>query len=134
VEPSSGLVLFDGECNLCDASVRFIYRHDPAGYFRFASLQSAAAARALAAIGATAPPNVETVLLLDGDGLHERSDAALRIAARLRAPWSWLAGLRVLPRGLRDAAYDVVARNRHRWFGKRDLCSLPSDAMRSRFL
>jgi len=72
--------------------------------------------------------------LIDDDGVHTKSDAALRIAARLGWPWSWLPVLRLVPRGLRDAVYDLIARHRYRWFGQADACRLPGPGDRDRFL
>lgn len=132
--PPERIVLFDGYCTLCDGAVRFILERDPAAVFRFAALQSEAAQARLRAAGA---PTVlpDSVLLLDPDGLHARSDAALRIARELRMPWPMLARLASLvPRRWRDALYDLVARRRYAWFGRRDTCRLPTPDEAARFL
>jgi len=135
-EPKQGepaVVLFDGECNLCNGAVQFLLRRDPRGRLRFASLQSPAAARRLA--GARAPQPLPDSLVLIADGaVHVRSGAALRIAARLRWPWPLLCVLWLVPRPLRDLAYDFVARRRTRWFGRRSSCRVPTPAERGRFL
>jgi len=127
------VVLFDGVCNLCNGVVRFVVERDPAGRFHFAPLQSEVA-RALAARHGFDATRLDAVLLVDADGAHDRSSAALRIAAGLRPPWRWLAVLRVVPRPVRDAVYDWIARHRYRWFGRRDTCAVASPALRSRFL
>src|SRR5262249_36623072 len=108
------LILFDGVCNLCNASVAWVIEHDRRGEFRFAALQSAAGKAALAAANAPAVLP-DSIVLLDESGFHTRSDAFLRIVSRLRFPWrlARLGGL--LPRPIRDWAYDRVARNRYRW-------------------
>jgi predicted DCC family thiol-disulfide oxidoreductase YuxK len=127
------VVLFDGLCNLCTGAVRFVLERDARKAIDFASLQSAIARRRLAEAGA----HVElpdSIVLLDAEGVHVRSDAALRIAARLRAPWPLLAAFRVVPRALRDPIYDFVARHRYGWFGKRDACLVPTPELRARFL
>jgi predicted DCC family thiol-disulfide oxidoreductase YuxK len=129
---NTATVLFDGTCNFCAASVKFMIANDPAGYFRFAALQSDAGIVALRAAGRD-PATIESIVLLDNEGFHERSDAALRIAAGLRLPWRALAVFRVIPGGLRDRVYDVIARNRYRWFGRRESCTLPTPAVRARF-
>lgn len=132
-----GLVLFDGSCNLCDASVRWIHARDREAYFRFAPLDSDAARSALARFGGDADAcasGAGSVVLIDRHGIHERSDAALRIAARLAPPYRLLALLTIVPRPLRDAVYDLVARNRYRFFGRRDACSLPPADLASRFI
>jgi predicted DCC family thiol-disulfide oxidoreductase YuxK len=130
------VILFDGHCNLCSGSVRFVIRRDPRAQFRFASLQGDAARRLCAEAGIPAAAAAEPdsiVLLVDGRAL-ERSDAALAIAARLGFPWRLLAALRVVPRPIRDAAYRFVARNRYRWFGRTDACMVPTPELRARFI
>jgi len=128
------IVFFDGYCNLCNRSVAFIITRDIHAHFRFASLDSPTAQRRLAA-HAQHTPLPDSVLLLDADGLHARSEAARRIARHLTRPWRWLGALSgVVPRGVRDALYDVVARNRLRWFGRRESCAIPTPAQRARFL
>jgi len=128
------IVFFDGYCNLCNRSVAFIIARDREARFRFASLDSATARSRLATRVAHAPLP-DSVLLLDADGLHARSDAARRIARQLTWPWPWLSVLALLvPRLLRDALYDVVARNRLRWFGRREACAIPTPSQQSRFL
>jgi predicted DCC family thiol-disulfide oxidoreductase YuxK len=127
------ILLFDGVCNVCHASVRFVLERDRAGRIRFAPLQSDVG-RALAARHGFDVAAVDTVVLLDAEGVHQRSDAALRTARLLGAPWSWLWLLAALPRRLRDAAYDFFARRRYAWFGRRDACPLPRPEWRERFL
>lgn len=127
------IVLFDGACNLCHATVGWVLRHDRQGLFRFASLQSDAARRALAAAGA--PSELpEGMVVLDEAGVHIRSDAAIRIVSRLGFPWNVAAVSRVLPRRLRDAVYQWVADNRYRWFGRREVCAVPAADVAGRFL
>ncbi|MBF9239725.1 thiol-disulfide oxidoreductase DCC family protein [Hymenobacter sp. BT683] len=130
-------IFFDGVCNLCNGFVQLVIRHDPAGRYRFAALQSDAAQHLLAAHGlapgalATAP---ESVLLLSGGQLYSHSTAVLRIAQGLGGAWR-LVGLGwVLPRPWRDALYRVVARHRYRWFGRQESCLLPTPALQARFL
>lgn len=127
------LVLFDGECNLCNGSVQFILRRDPHARFQFAALQSAVGRRALAAVapGAQFP---DSIVLVAGGRAAVKSTAALRIARGLRWPWPLFAVFFVVPRPLRDLVYDWIARHRYRWFGKRASCMVPTPALRSRFL
>ncbi|MEM6455060.1 MAG: DCC1-like thiol-disulfide oxidoreductase family protein [Acidobacteriota bacterium] len=127
------VLLFDGVCNLCDASVQFILRHEADDRLRFASLQSDAARARLAQAGVDGPLP-DSVVLIDDNGVHVQSTAALRAARRLRFPLSLLAVLLLIPRALRDAAYAFIARSRYRWFGRRDTCIVPSPATRARFL
>ncbi|HEX8371323.1 MAG TPA: thiol-disulfide oxidoreductase DCC family protein [Chthoniobacterales bacterium] len=127
------VILFDGVCNLCDGFVQFVIRHDTSAQFRFASLQSEAGAEILKKH--QLPANqLSTVVLSVGDGFYMKSDAALHILRRLSGAWR-LAGLfLVLPRFIRDSAYDLVAKNRYRLFGEKDACMLPTPELRERFL
>ena len=130
------LILFDGVCNLCNGFVQFVIRHDPAGCFQFAALQSEAGRAVLLAHGLDAnavAAEPESVLLeLDGQ-LHSHSDAVLRIARELGGPWRLLLAGRLLPRAWRDAAYRFVARHRYRWFGRQESCWLPTPELKARF-
>lgn len=127
------IVLFDGVCNLCNRSVRTVIANDPSDRFRFAALGSAAAHAALAAFGRE-EGSFESIVLVDGARLFERSDAALRIALAMRWPWPLLGALLAIPRDLRDRAYMFVATHRYRYFGTSATCPVPSPAIRGRFL
>ena len=127
------IVLFDGVCNLCSTSVQFILQRDPTGKFRFASLQSDLAQRLLTERGLD-PKALDSVVVIDGDRLYRESDAALRIARDMKGAWKALAVFRVIPRPVRDWAYRLIARNRYRWFGKKESCWLPTPELRGRFL
>jgi len=127
------VILFDGVCNLCSGFVQFVIPRDPSGRFRFASLQSPAASRVMMEAGAL-PGEADSIVLVDGQRAFIRSAAALRIARGLRFPWPLLYGLVVVPRPIRDWVYDHIARNRFRWFGRRDHCMLPGPGIRDRFL
>ncbi len=133
METAHPIVLFDDVCNLCNGSVQLILRHDPAGRFRFASLQSPAGQELLGRLGID-PGAMDSVILVEGDRWFKESDAALRIARRLSGPWKMLWALRVIPRPLRDGLYRLVARNRYRWFGRQETCWLPTPELRERFL
>ena len=127
------IVLFDGVCNLCSRSVTFIIEHEREPTIRFASVQSAAGARLLQHHGLD-PTDVKTFVLIVGATAYTRSTAAIRVARRLRGAWRLLAVLWIVPRPLRDLAYNLVARNRYRWFGRRDSCMVPTPALRARFI
>jgi predicted DCC family thiol-disulfide oxidoreductase YuxK len=127
------VVLFDGVCNFCNGSVQFVMPRDPAGYFQFAALGTEPATRVLRAAQVDGPLPDSMVLVEDGQ-VFTRSDAALRIARRLTFPWPLFWGLVVVPRALRDAVYDVIARHRYRWFGKRESCLIPKPGYADRFL
>jgi len=127
------VVLFDGVCNLCNGSVEFIIARDPTARFRFAPLESAAA-RSLIDEARPRGPLPDSIVLMEHHRMYTRSTAALRIARRLRFPWPLLYALIIVPRPLRDAIYDFIARHRYRWFGKRDTCMVPTPELRARFL
>ena len=127
------IILFDGICNLCSRSTTFIIRHDPVGRFHFASLQSEAA-RALGDEYGFDPADLDTVVLIERGRVYTKSDAAVRIARRLSGPARRGYSARHLPRPLRDALYNLVARNRYRWFGQRAECIVPTPELRARFL
>lgn len=129
------VILFDGVCNLCNASVLFVIDRDPRGHFAFAPLQSPEATQILCARGYTAgPPELASVLLVRGDRVYERSTAALRVSRKLSGAWSFMAAFLIVPRPVRDAVYDWIARNRYRWFGHEDACRIPTPELRSRFV
>lgn len=125
------LVLFDGVCHLCCASVQFIIQRDPGGYFQFASQQSDYGKARLAEAGL--PDSLETFVLVEPHAVFTRSAAAMRVAARLSWPWPLAGVFWVLPRWLRDAAYRLIASNRYRLFGRKEACWLPTPEIRARF-
>jgi predicted DCC family thiol-disulfide oxidoreductase YuxK len=140
----SGVVLFDGVCNFCDASVNFVIEHDRDGYFKFAPLQSETGMKLAAEHGldskvSNAEPAdgsipIDSVILIEDEKPYTHSTAALRIARRLGPPWSWLYVFIVIPKPIRDLAYNLFAKYRYKVFGKKDECMLPSPEVRARFL
>ena len=130
-DTSRPILFFDGDCGLCDRLVAFLVARDRRGRLDYAPLQGTTAAQAI-------PPetarSVDSVVLVDEDGLHLRSEAALRAMARLGGSWRLIGLLRGIPRGPRDAVYDLVARNRYKWFGRANVCPLPGRTERGRFL
>ena len=128
-EGGGPIILFDGVCNLCTASVRFVIERDSRRRFRFASLQSASAERLLGA-----RDQLESMVLLADGRTYRKSTAALLIAKRLDGAWPLLAVLLAIPRPLRDWVYDWIGRRRYRMFGKRDVCWTPRAELAERFL
>jgi len=127
------VVLFDGVCNLCNGTVRFIVDRDPTGYFKFASLQSHVGV-ALSGVDEVENVNWGTVVLIETGRRFTRSTAVLRIMRRLSGPWPLLASLLIIPRPVRDLGYALVAKYRYRWFGRNEVCRLPRPDERARFL
>ena len=120
-------------CNLCNAFVQFVIARDPDGRFHFASLQSDAGRRVLRSTG-VAEPVPDSIVLVESGRAFMRSTAALRIVRRLRAAWPLAYAFIVVPRPIRDWVYDLIARHRYRWFGRRDRCMVPTAELRDRFL
>ena len=130
---NSPILLFDGVCNLCNASVQWVIRRDPKGIFRFAPLQSETGQSLLRQSGLSSE-HFDTVVLVDGDRIFTRSDAALEIARRIGGVWSLLAVFRRVPRPIRNAVYDWISRHRYRWFGKTEACMIPRPEWKKRFV
>lgn len=130
---NSPIVLFDGICNFCNASVNFIIDRDPKKQIRFAPLQSEAGQRLLQKFNLS-PIDLSTLILVEGETYYTKSTAALRIARMLKGFWSSLYGFIVIPSFIRDGIYDVIARNRYNWFGKMEVCRVPTDELKERFL
>ena len=127
------VVIFDGVCNLCAGSVTFILRHEADPRLRFVPLQSTAGSRLMREIGLD-PEDAKTFVLLAGGKAFVRSAAAVRVCAYFKWPWKALAAARLIPRPIRDRAYDLVARNRYRWFGRSEACMVPTPDLRARFI
>jgi predicted DCC family thiol-disulfide oxidoreductase YuxK len=121
---TGGIVIFDGFCNLCSGWARFILTHDPKGRFRLLPLQTpdGEAFASKHSISATAETSI---VVLTNSQMLSKSDAVLHILSHLGGLWRVLAALRILPRAIRDGAYDFIAARRYRWFGKRATCMIP---------
>lgn len=130
-EKGKPIVFFDGVCHLCNRSVRFILKHDPAGKFRFATLQGETAVRLGMGSEDMQP---QSIILFDNGRIYRRSGAALRIAGRLSGPARLLWIFLVIPPFIRDAVYNWIANNRYRWFGKSEQCMVPGKEWADRFI
>ena len=119
------IIVFDAECILCSANAQFVLRHDRLRRFRLASMQKDVGAALYRRFGID-PADPESMIVVDGDRLLKDSDAVLAIYAGLGWPWKVFSMLRLVPRVLRDPAYRWLARNRYRFFGRRETCWLPS--------
>ncbi|HWJ90318.1 MAG TPA: thiol-disulfide oxidoreductase DCC family protein [Flavisolibacter sp.] len=127
------LVLFDGVCNFCNRSVNILIRHDKKNCFRFAALQSPAGQALLKKHGLD-PNSFTSFVLIEGEKIYTKSTAVLQLTKHL--PWYWkgLQLLRLMPRSVRDAFYDWIARNRYRWFGRKNACMMPTMEQRKKFV
>ncbi|MCD0247757.1 thiol-disulfide oxidoreductase DCC family protein [Xanthomonas melonis] len=126
-------IVFDGVCLLCNGWVKFLLRHDRRGRYRYAAMQGQSG-RALLQRHGLDPDDPLSFLLVEGCGAWTDSDAIVRVLAGLGGPWRLAAVLRMIPRGLRDSGYRLIARNRYRWFGRSEHCMLPTPEQRARFL
>lgn len=126
------VILFDGVCNLCNASVQYVIKHDKKRLFRFASLQSSFGERILRENNLSA--NVfNSFILLDNNKIYTRSTAALHVAKKLNGLIKLLYGFIIVPKFIRDFVYDVIAKNRYKWFGKKEACWIPMPELKSLF-
>lgn len=128
------IVLFDGVCNLCSGGVQFIIKRDKKDLFRFASLQSELGKRLLSE--RQIDPNItdSMVLIQPGKAYYLRSDAALEIGKQFSGFWQLLSVFQWVPSPIRNFVYDFMAKNRYRWFGKKESCMIPSPELRQKFL
>ena len=127
-----GIILFDGTCAFCEGSVRFIATRDH-GYFRFGASQNPEGQALLKKLG-TSQEAARSLILIDDDRVYLRSDAALRIARRLNAPWKYAGALLIVPRPIRDLVYRGVAAVRYRIAGRSNACELPPPEIRARLI
>lgn len=130
---NSAIILFDGVCNLCNSSVNFVIKHDKNNYFRFAALQSETGKQLLNRfnIGSSF---TDSFVLIENNKAYTRSTAALRVAKHLNKLYPILYTFIIIPPFLRDSIYDYIARNRYKWFGKKEQCLIPTDELKSKFL
>jgi predicted DCC family thiol-disulfide oxidoreductase YuxK len=127
------VILFDGICNFCNSAINFVLKQDKKGIFRFAPLQSEAGQKLLQRYNLSTK-DFDSFVLIDNGKVYKKSTASLRVMSKL--PWYWkeVQILRIIPTAFRDAIYDFVARNRYRWFGKKEQCMIPTPELRRRFL
>jgi predicted DCC family thiol-disulfide oxidoreductase YuxK len=128
------IILFDGVCNLCDASVHYVIKHDKNDLFRFVALQSDLGQAILKHIGIN-PSHIDSIILYEpGVAYYYKSSAALEIANGLKGIFTLATLFQILPTVLRDYVYDYVAKNRYKWYGKKQECLVPNEEVVSKFL
>lgn len=130
---SSTIILFDGICNLCNGSVQYVIKHDPGGIFKFAAFQSNTGQRILQQQNLPENP-FNSFLLIEQGQVFTKSTAALRVAKKLNGPTKLLYAFIILPAFIRNFVYDLIAKNRYRWFGKKETCMVPAPELLDRFL
>jgi predicted DCC family thiol-disulfide oxidoreductase YuxK len=127
------LILFDGVCNYCNSMVNFIIRQDKKKKFRFAALQSEAGQKILRQHGLPLH-EFDSFILLTSGKIYQNSTAALKLYNQLPWYWKWVQAFWIFPRPFRDWIYSIIARNRYKWFGKKDQCMIPDSEVKERFL
>lgn len=128
------IILFDGVCNLCDNVVKRVIAADHRDQFRFTSLDSELGQQILQQIGVDRAQTDSIVLYLPGEAYYIKSQAALMIAKYLGGWYSLLTVFLILPTKLADSLYDFIAKNRYKWYGKKDQCMIPDESIRKKFL
>jgi predicted DCC family thiol-disulfide oxidoreductase YuxK len=126
------IILFDGVCNFCNDSVNTLIKLDKKGVFKFAPIQSEVGQRYLESFDHT--DDLSTVVLICDGRLYTKSDAALQTFKHLGGWWRFLRVFTIVPRPIRNAVYDFIAKNRYKWFGKKESCMIPTPDVRARFL
>jgi len=127
------VILFDGECNLCNGVVRFIIKRDKKNVFKFASLQSAYGASVVSAHHLQSAP-LETIVLVDGETIYTQSDAVITILKSLGGVWKLASVFKIIPKPVRNGVYRFIAKYRYKVFGKRETCMVPTEEMKSKFI
>lgn len=134
IPESKKIVLFDGVCNLCNDAVQRIIKHDKKDVFRFASLQSDFGKKLVEERGLD-PEEIDSIILIEpGVAYYRKSTAALEISRDLSGGYSLLKHFLIIPENLRDGIYDFIAKNRYKWFGKKDQCMIPTPELKAKFL
>jgi predicted DCC family thiol-disulfide oxidoreductase YuxK len=127
------IVLFDGVCNFCNSSVNFIMDRDKKNIFKFAALQSEAGEK-LQRKFSLDPKVLSSLILIEDDKYYTKTTAALRVAKKLGFPWNLVYIFIFIPPAIRNIAYNIIAKYRYKWFGKKESCRIPSPEEKERFL
>lgn len=127
------VILFDGVCNLCNYWVNFAIRHDRKNKLKFTPLQGETAKQLLPQFHIN-PTSLSSVIFIDGGKAYTQSSAAIQICKHLNGGWKLFYGLIIIPKFIRDFLYNVIARNRYKWFGKKGSCMIPTPELKGRFL
>lgn len=128
------IILFDGVCNLCDKSVQFIYKHDKKDVFRFVSLQSELGEDIIKYLGINTNKTDSIILYEPGKAYYYKAEAAMKIAEKLEGIYSLISLFSFFPLSISDSIYDYIAKNRYKWYGKKETCMIPSPELKAKFL
>ncbi|PKA84208.1 putative DCC family thiol-disulfide oxidoreductase YuxK [Ulvibacter sp. MAR_2010_11] len=133
VENSKKIILFDGVCNLCSSSVIRLIKHDPKDLFRFAALQSEIGQQLVAEYNIDTS-KIDSIILIENGKAYVKSTAALRAARHMSGGYPLLSVLLIFPAFIRNWVYDYIAKNRYRWYGKKESCMIPTPDLKAKFL
>lgn len=128
------IILFDGVCNLCNSAVQYIIERDKKDVFRFVALQSELGQEICNYIGIDTKKVDSIILYEPGIAYYLKSEAALKIAAEFHSVYSLLSLFKIFPQNSRDAIYDYIAKNRYKWYGKKENCMIPTSELKAKFL
>lgn len=128
------IILFDGVCNLCDSAVQMIIKHDTKDVFRFVALQSDLGQKIIQHLGINTQKTDSIILYQPGFAYHYKSEAVLEIAKNLGGIFYFAALFSILPTSVNNYIYEYVAKNRYKWFGKKDACLIQSKEIQAKFL
>ncbi|MAU27001.1 MAG: DUF393 domain-containing protein [Muricauda sp.] len=134
MESNKKIILFDGVCNLCNGAVQFVIKRDKKDVFRYAALQSEVGQNLLEARNIDTSKIDSIILIEPGVAFYTKSDATLEIAREFGGVWRLLLVFQWIPGSIRNIIYDFVARNRYRWFGKKEQCMVPTPELQAKFL
>lgn len=127
------VILFDGVCNFCNSAVNFIIKQDKKRIFRFAALQSETGQKLLQQHNVSSD-ELDSFVLIEGSKAYKRTTAALHLYPKFGGAWKMVKLLWIIPAFIRDGVYNIIAKNRYRWWGKKESCMIPSQGVRSLFL
>jgi len=127
------IILFDGVCNFCNNAVNFVIKRDPKSVFKFATLQSSVAQEILKSHNLD-NAEMNSFVLIENDKIYTKSTAVLKVCRRLKGLWPLMYGFIIVPKLIRNGIYNWIAKNRYAWFGKKEVCMIPSPDVQARFL
>lgn len=134
VPQNKKIILFDGVCNLCDSTVQYIIKRDKKDIFRFVPIQSELGQKILKHLGIS-ERNIDSIVFYEpGKAYYYKSHAALKIAKNLGGLYAYAIIFKLIPSFLRDLIYDYVAKNRYKWYGKKESCMIPTPELKEKFL
>ena len=134
LENNKQLILFDGVCNLCEASVQYVIKHDKNDVFRYTALESDVGQQILRMFNIDRTKMDSILLYSSENGISYKSTAALKIASKLGFPRNLMGIFLIVPAFIRNSVYDYIAKNRYQWYGKKDACMIPTPELKSKFL